>query len=66
MGEQAVDPFGCSKVTGGGGVLSAVLHKCAKQKTGIIMEEEYQQNDGKPKQPVRFEYNISKAASEAQ
>ena len=40
------------------------VDKCAKQRTN--MEEEYPRNDGKPKQPVCIEYEIPKAASEAQ
>ena len=41
-----------------------VVEKCSKQKTN--MEEEYPQNDGKPKQPVYIGYEIPKAASGAQ
>ena len=42
----------------------AEVDKYAKQRTN--MEEEYPRNDGKPKQPVCIEYEIAKAASEAQ
>ena len=41
-----------------------VVDKCAKQKTDI--GEEYPRTDGKPNQPVCIEYEILKAASEAQ
>ena len=43
-----------------------VVDKCAKQKTNI--EDEYPQNDGEPKQTLYWtvEYEIPKAASEAQ
>ena len=43
---------------------SAVVDTCAKQKTD--MEDECPRNGGKPKQPVCIEYEIPKAASEAQ
>ena len=37
-----------------------VVGKCENQKTGV--EDEYPQNDGKPKQPVCTEYEIPQAA----
>ena len=42
----------------------AMVDKYAEQTTDI--EGVYPQNDGKPKQPVCIEYEIPKAASEAQ